>query len=74
MTTLTIPTPLDTLLTQAENAKAEHMAYVNDPHGDLDEHTLGSLECAREIAATELFDTLDAVLGVDVRRALNVLI
>lgn len=71
---LTIPTPLDDLLTQAENAKAEHMAYVNDPHGDLDEYTLGSLEAHREVTATELFDTLDAVLGVDVRRVLGVML
>lgn len=55
---LTIPTPLDTLLTQAENAKAEHMAYVNDPHGDLDEHTLGQLEAHREATLMILVNAL----------------
>lgn len=73
MTILAHPQTILKVLEEAEARKADYRAYVNDPHGDLDEHLLGAMEAQDEMKRRDLADLVTVVLGVDAERIAKVL-
>ncbi|MGK2908785.1 MAG: hypothetical protein ACSLE1_03150 [Sphingobium sp.] len=73
MTILAHPSTILSVLEEAEQCHREFHAYVNDPHGDLDEHLLGAMEMHDELARRQLGDLITALIGVDAGRIAKVL-